>query len=72
MIYFRQHDICFGTAKEACRAYNIHPATLLRWADQGKIRYKVGLGGRNRLYEIVPIVNEKPSEEQPIEAPECK
>ncbi len=43
----------YGTAKEACRFYNIHPATLLRWAALGKIRYKTGLGGRNRQYEIV-------------------
>ena len=62
MIYFRQHENHFGTAKEACRAYDIHPATLLRWAREGKIRYRVGLGGRNRLYEITPIVNDEPGE----------
>jgi hypothetical protein len=45
--------LCYGTAKEACRFYNSYPATLLRWAHEGKIRYKAGLGGRNRQYEIV-------------------
>ena len=53
MNYFRPYDHYFVSAKEACRAYDIHPATLLRWAKNGKVRFRVGLGGRNRQYEIV-------------------
>ncbi len=64
MDYFRPYENDYVTAKEACAHYRIHPATLLRWAASGKIRYRVGLGGRNRQYEIVTpkaISNENPS-----------
>ncbi len=62
MDYFRKYENNFGTAKEACRAYNIHPSTLLRWARDGKVRYRVGLGGKNREYEIVtPDILNEPS-----------
>jgi predicted site-specific integrase-resolvase len=49
---FRKYDNSFGTAKEACLFYRVHPATLLRWARSGKIRYRVGRGGKNREYEL--------------------
>lgn len=55
----------FGKAEEAYRFYKIHPSTLLRWARDGKVRYRVGPGGRNREYELVTpkdILNDKPSE----------
>jgi predicted site-specific integrase-resolvase len=62
MYNFRHCDHYFGTAKEACRAYNIHPETLHRWARSGKIRYRTVPGGKSRRYEIV--LNEPEQEKQ--------
>ena len=53
MHYFETVMNDYGSAKDACAYYRIHPQTLLRWAASGKIRYRIGLGGRNRQYELV-------------------
>ena len=47
------HKNTFVSAKDACKYYDIHTATLLRWARDNKIRFITGLGGKNRRYEIV-------------------
>jgi predicted site-specific integrase-resolvase len=65
---FRHYDHYFGTAKEACRAYNIHPETLHRWAKSGKIRYRTGPSGKSRRYEIVLNEPEKKRGEDNVEA----
>ena len=43
MKYFR--------SKEAAKHYNVHPNTLRKWADLGKVKFKREKNG-NRFYEV--------------------
>ena len=36
------------TATEAADLLSVHPATLNRWADEGKVRYWMTPGGQRR------------------------
>jgi predicted site-specific integrase-resolvase len=69
MYNFRHYDHRFASSKEACVFYNVCPATLHRWAKAGRIRYRVGLGGKNREYELVEP-EEKRGEDNACASPE--
>jgi predicted site-specific integrase-resolvase len=60
---FRRYDHNFASSKVACKFYDVCPQTLHRWAKAGRIRYRTGLGGRNREYELVVKEPEKRGED---------
>ena len=49
--------------KQACELLGIHPNTLRKWADNGKIKYIRQKNG-NRLFDIEPFINPEESEEK--------
>lgn len=47
----------YHRSKEACCLLGVHPNTLRRWADQGKIEFK-RTAGDQRIYKIDTVVHE--------------